>query len=279
MYRWKWLPLIVAVLLLCGCSRITLRLATTTSTRDSGLLDELLPGFKQSTGFDVRVLAVGSGQAIELGRRGDVDMLLTHAPDAEKKFMQDGAGSRRYAIMYNDFVLAGPPTDPAQVKGEASASTAFRTIAAAKSPFVSRADDSGTHMKEMSIWKDAGADPSGADPTSAADWYLQAGSGMAAALRVANEKQAYILCDRSTFLAHAGALDLQILVEGDRTLHNPYSAITINVAKHPHTQHEAATRFAEYLLSPAVQQKISRFGSKQYGQALFFIHHQPAAAR
>jgi len=226
-------------------------------------MEELLPDFEASTGIQVQVVAVGSGQALELGRRGDADMLLTHAPAAEQKFMDEGAGSKRFAIMYNDFILAGPASDPADVMGQNSVATAFKDIATAATPFVSRADASGTHMKEQSIWLAAKTEPAG-------EWYLQAGAGMAAALRIANEKHAYILCDRSTFLAHEDELDLKIVVQGDTVLHNPYSAITINAEKHPHVNQDAAGRLISYLLSPEVQKKISRFGVKKYGQPLFF---------
>ncbi len=260
----------VLVLLFCGCSGNTLKLATTTSTRDSGLLDELLPGFEQQSGVTVQVIAVGSGQALELGRRGDADLLLTHAPAAEQQFMEDGAGSSRHAIMYNDFIIAGPADDPAGIAGQKTVIDALQKIAAAKQPFASRADDSGTHMKEMALWKQAKLEPAG-------DWYLKAGAGMAAALRVAGEKNAYILCDRSTFLAHQDKLDLQIACQDDPLLHNPYSAIPVNAERHPHVNASAARDFVDYLLSSAVQDKISQFGKKKYGQPLFFVHEESGA--
>jgi tungstate transport system substrate-binding protein len=243
-------------------------LATTTSTQDSGLLDYLLPDFRQQTGIEVKVVAVGTGQALELGRRGDADVLLTHAPAAEEKFMAEGFGSERHRVMYNDFVVAGPKADPAGVRGKTSAAEVFRQIAQAGSLFVSRDDESGTHQKEREVWAKAGVEPQG-------PWYVRAGAGMAQALRMATEKQAYLLTDRATFLALRKELELEILVQGDALLLNRYAVIVVNPQKHPHVRHDAARQFAEFLISPAVQRKIADFGKDKYGEALFFPDADP----
>ena len=264
-------------LLLAGCSRSpapapqaqtptppqTITLATTTSTRDSGLLDALLPRFQEQTGIEVKVVAVGSGQSLALGRRGDADVLLTHAPDAEQQFMDEGYGELRLRVMYNDFVLVGPPADPAEVAAETAIVESLGKIANSESPFISRGDESGTHMKEKSIWQNAEIEPSG-------DWYIEAGAGMAAALRMAGEKQAYTLSDRGTFLALKDSLDLQILGEGDTLLFNPYTVMVVSSQKHPHVGQQAARQFADFLTSPDAQDAISRFGVDKYGQPLFF---------
>ncbi|MEQ8789608.1 MAG: substrate-binding domain-containing protein [Pirellulaceae bacterium] len=269
----RWLGCTLALALVVGCAPAagdsnTLTLATTTSTRDSGLLDLLVPLFEEQTGIEVKVVAVGSGQALELGRRGDADVLLTHAPEAEAKFMDDGHGGQRRAVMHNDFVLVGPASDPADVAGASTIADALRRIADSSSPFVSRGDESGTHMKELAIWKAAELAPEG-------DGYISAGAGMAAALRMAGEKQAYTLSDRGTFLAQGKSLDLKILHEGDSLLHNPYTVITINAEKHSAVNHRAAERFAEFLVSPAVQELIGQYGVEQYGQPLFFADALP----
>lgn len=258
----------LAVVCLLGCTSNsadqTLTLATTTSTRDSGLLEELLPKFEAKTGILVKVVAVGSGQALELGRRGDADVLLTHAPNAERQFMADGDGLERHSVMFNDFVLVGPRSDPGGVRGEPSIPVAFQRIADTESLFISRDDNSGTHMKEQEIWRRSKIDPAG-------DWYLQSGSGMAEALRLADQKSAYTLSDRATFLAQRSALELVILSEGDALLRNPYAVMVVNPQKHPHVRIQHAKRFAEFLLEPTTQALISEFGKKQFGQTLFFV--------
>lgn len=240
-------------------------LATTTSTRDSGLLDAIVPMFEKQHGIHVRVVAVGSGQALEMGRRGDVDVLLTHAPEAEETFVEQGFGINRRGVMYNDFVLVGPADDPALIKGEASVCEAVRKIRASNSPFVSRGDNSGTHMKEQKIWSQAELQPTG-------EWYLEAGSGMAATLRVASEKQAYALCDRGTFLSQQDSLELAILSEGDAILRNDYAVIPISPEQHPHVRATAAEKFATFLQAPATQKAIAEFGKEKFGQPLFFPH-------
>ncbi|MHB9078599.1 MAG: ABC transporter substrate-binding protein [Pirellulaceae bacterium] len=252
---------------MAGCSTSTdanpsLTLATTTSTQDSGLLDVLVPLFAKETGIEVKVVAVGSGQALEIGRRGDADVLLTHAPEAEKQFMSDGDGESRREVMYNDFVLVGPKEDPAHVQGQTSIVDALRQIAAAKATFVSRGDESGTHMKEKAIWKQATVTPQG-------DWYLSAGTGMAATLRLASEKHGYVLADRGTFLSQQEQLELVILGEGDALLRNVYAVIVINPAKHNHLHHSEAQRFADFLSAAGTQELIGKFGADKCGQALF----------
>lgn len=243
--------------------RQTVTLATTTSTRDSGLLDVLVPLFEKQTGIEVKVLAVGTGQALAIGRRGDADVLLTHAPDAEKQFVEEGHGERRLPVMQNDFVVVGPTSVPAELTHQTSIADLLRYIARSETRFVSRGDDSGTHLKELQLWKDAQVDPHG-------DWYIQAGAGMAAALRLASEKQACTLADRGTYLALREQLDLIILFEGDPLLRNPYAVIVVSAAKHPHVNLTAARRFSEFLLSRRIQRIIGEFGVKSFGQRLFF---------
>jgi tungstate transport system substrate-binding protein len=241
----------------------TLTLATTTSTRDSGLLALLVPMFEKETGFEIKVVAVGTGQALELGRRGDADVLLTHAPIAEQGFIDEGYGELRRAVMHNDFVLVGPANDPAGIHGADSASAAFQDIAQTRSPFVSRGDASGTYMKEQQIWRQTASTPDG-------DWYVESGTGMAQALRVASETGAYTLADRGTFLAQRAGLQLEIVCEGDPLLRNPYTVIVISQARHPAARHLAASRFSDFLVSPKVQAIIGRFGIKRFGQPLFY---------
>ncbi len=273
--RWRWtgafcrllLPVGLG-LLLAGCGehvsrQTTLTLATTTSTRDSGLLEDLLPVFERQTGIAVKVIAVGTGQALELGRRGDADVLLTHAKLAEETFIQEGHGERRIVVMANDFVLLGPREDPARIDESGDVVSALKAIARVGAPFVSRGDRSGTHIKEEQLWEEAGIAPEG-------EWYLEAGQGMAGTLRVATNKRAYTLSDRSTYLAHRDSLELEIIVQGDTKLRNEYAVIAVSRRKHPHVKQAAARRFIEFLLSPAARRKIAEFGKEQYGQPLFF---------
>jgi tungstate transport system substrate-binding protein len=237
-------------------------LATTTSTQDSGLLDELLPAFTSTSGIRVNVIAVGSGQAMELGRRGDADILLTHSPAAEEEFMAQGWGASRRRVMHNEFVLLGPPDDPADIESATTAAEAFRAIAGKQAPFVSRGDESGTHQRERQIWKKAAAEQDGA-------WYVNAGAGMAQALRMANEMRAYVLSDRATFLALRSDLELTMLLEGDPQLRNEYSVITVNPTRHPHVHRTHAERLREFLLSEQGRQIIGQFGVEKYGERLF----------
>ncbi|GIW78730.1 MAG: tungsten ABC transporter substrate-binding protein [Gemmatales bacterium] len=245
-----------------GSQAESITLATTTSTRDSGLLDRLLPVFRRQTGIEVKVVAVGTGQAIELGRRGDADVLLTHAPDAEKAFMAEGWGKERRPVMHNDFILAGPKDDPAGLIGAREIVEAFSKIAAKQAPFVSRGDESGTHRKELDIWKKAKIEPTG-------PWYIRAGAGMARALRIASEKRAYILADRGTFLALRDELDLTIVSSGDPMLRNDYSVILLNEERHPHVHVAEAKQFADFLTAAETKALIGEFGVDKFGQPLF----------
>jgi tungstate transport system substrate-binding protein len=267
----KWILLATVTFVIAGCSNArdeakALTLATTTSTRDSGLLDVLVPIFEKETGIEVKVVAVGSGQALELGRRGDADVLLTHAPDAEKQFMTAGYGEQRRDVMHNDFVLVGPQTDPAQVNKQSSITKAFHRIAQSESSFISRGDESGTHMKENKLWKATAIEPKGV-------WYVRTGTGMAQALRIASEKGAYTLADRGTFLSQRDRLNLTIHSQGDPLLHNPYTVIVVSQEKHSGLNHQAASRFSEFLLSSKVQNIISKFGIERFGHPLFFSEH------
>jgi tungstate transport system substrate-binding protein len=238
-------------------------LATTTSTQDSGLLDYLLPEFENQTGVKVDVIAVGTGQAIALGEDGNADALLVHARAREDEFMNAGHGTRREDVMYNDFVILGPEADPAGIKDTASAAEAFKKIAETQSPFISRGDESGTHTKELSIWKKAALEPAG-------DWYVSAGQGMGEVLTMANEQQAYTLSDRATYLARTKeGTDLVILVEGDKDLFNPYGVIAVNPDKSPAIQSELANQFIDWIISLPTQEKIAEFGMADFGQSLF----------
>ena len=263
-----FLALMAAMSFTPGCRQSarptnTLTLATTTSTQDSGLLDVLLPKFREKTGLEVKVVAVGSGQALELGRRGDADVLLTHAPAAEQKFMDEGWGQDRRPVMYNDFVLVGPKSDPAATKGLTSVTEAFTRLADREVRFVSRGDESGTHQKEKEIWKKAGREPQG-------DRYIRAGAGMAQALRMAQEKRAYTLADRGTYLALGKELELVVLSEGDPFLQNDYSVLIPNGKKHPHINVTAAEKFADFLTHPLTKERIAEFGLDKFGEPLFF---------
>jgi tungstate transport system substrate-binding protein len=242
----------------------SLVLATTTSTQDTGLLDALVPRFEKQTGLKVKVIAVGTGQALELGRRGDADVLLVHAPEAERQFVQQGHGVERKPVFYNDFVLVGPAGDPARVRQANSAPAALKAIAGAEAFFVSRGDDSGTHKKEQALWRTAGVNPAGR-------WYLSAGAGMAEALRMASERQAYTLSDRGTYLSLRNTLELQILHAGDAALQNPYAVITVSPRRHPHVNTAGARRFAAFLLTPATQRLVARYGKERYGEPLFHV--------
>jgi len=239
-------------------------LATTTSTADSGLLDYLLPGFEEEFGVTVDVIAVGSGQALKLGEDGNADVLLVHSPAKEKEFMEAGHGVRREDVMYNDFVILGPEEDPAGIKVMTSAADAFTKIAETESTFISRGDESGTHSKELSIWKAAGIEPEG-------DWYVSSGMGMGEVLTMAEEQQAYTLSDRATYLSRTKeGIDLVILVEGDPALFNPYGVIAVNPEKNPNIQAELANQFIDWIISVPVQEKIGQFGVEDYGQILFY---------
>jgi len=238
-------------------------LATTTSTRDSGLLDALLPVFEEQSGYKVKMVAVGTGAALAMGEEGNADVLLVHAPSSEEELMAKGFGSQRDLIMHNDFIIVGPKDDPAGIGGMTVASDAFAKIAEAQSIFVSRADDSGTNKKELAIWKTAGVTPEGV-------WYLESGQGMGDTLRIASEKFGYTLTDRATYLANQATLELDILVEGDPVLLNIYHVIVVNPDKWPKVNVEGAKAFAAFLTSKDTQKLISEFGVAEYGAPLFF---------
>lgn len=239
-------------------------LATTTSTRDSGLLDVLLPEFEKQTGYFVKPIAVGSGQAMAMGRRGEADVLLVHSPDAEREFMADGHGLSRQVVMYNDFVLLGPSSDPARANNSVSVADAFREIAGSEALFISRGDDSGTHARELAIWKAAGVDPAGSH------WYQETGQGMGATLNIANEKDGYTLADRGTFLAREGSIRLEIVFEGDDSLQNVYHVIEVDPGKNRAINSDAAKAFGDFLISSRAQELIRTFGVEKYGEPLFF---------
>lgn len=241
-----------------------LRLATTTSTYETGLLDHILPPFKKQHGLEVHVISVGTGKAMALARAGDVDAILVHARAAEDRFVREGYGVHRRDVMANDFVIAGPEDDPAGVRGQSSAEKALQRIAREQSAFVSRGDDSGTHKKEMQLWAAAGITPNG-------DWYIEAGQGMGSTLTMADEKNAYILVDRASFLAGRDRLRLHVLVEGEPALLNPYGVIAVNPARHPHARIESADALIEWLVSPRCRKMIA--GYKTHGVQLF----EPAA--
>lgn len=236
-------------------------LATTTSTADTGLLDYLLPAFEAKAAVKVKVIAVGSGEALAMGRRGDADVLLAHSPKAEEAFMAEGWGSLRLDVMHNDFLLAGPASDPAKAKGQPILD-ALRRIQASGAPFVSRGDESGTHKKEQELWSAAGVAPSG-------HALISTGQGMSESARVASEKRAYILIDRGSFLALRRTLDMVALSEGASELFNPYRVIVVNPAKNPKVKATEGEAFARWLVSPDAQARIREFGRKEYGQPLF----------
>lgn len=246
-----------------GSGEQELILATTTSTEDSGLLNVILPVFTEETGVTVNVIAVGTGQALQLGRDGNADVLLVHARAQEDTFMAEGHGARREDVMYNDFIIVGPAEDPAGIAGMTDAGAAFAQIAAAEATFVSRGDESGTHSKEKSVWAAAEVEPAG-------DWYVSAGQGMADVLNMADEQMAYTLADRATYLALTQeGLELDILVEGDPVLFNPYGVIAVNPDKGAHIKADLANQFIDWLISIPTQEMISTFGVDEFGAPLF----------
>jgi tungstate transport system substrate-binding protein len=272
-----------------------LKMSTTTSTENSGLLDVLLPEFTQDTGIQVKVFAKGTGASIRDGMDGNVDVIFVHAKTREEKFIAEGYGTKRYAVMHNDFIITGPAKDPAGVKGMKDAPGALRKIAEAKSAFVSRGDDSGTHTKEQELWKQAGlrltteskdivkggkkVTLSFQHPGGLGEWYLSIGQGMGKVLTFAEEKQAYTLTDRGTYLKYKfgrdQGLDLEILCEGDPALFNPYGVLPVNPKKHPHVKYEWAETFAKWLVSPKAQAIIANY--KIEGKQAFFPDAIPDA--
>ena len=259
---------VVTALLLVMCSapasaqHAPVILSTTTSTQDSGLLDVLVPLFERRTGYTVKTIAVGTGQALALAARGEADVVLAHAPALEKKYVDEGKMLDRRLVMYNDFVVIGPADDPAKVKGMKRAADAMKAIAASGSRFVSRGDTSGTHVLEKSLWKLAGVEPHGA-------WYIEAGQGMGATLGIADDRKAYTVTDRGTYLAFQKRVRLPILVEGDRPLLNVYSVMKVNPSNGPKVNAAGGAAFADFMVSPDTQKIIKTYGADKYGQALF----------
>jgi tungstate transport system substrate-binding protein len=248
-----------------GAQQRDLILATTTSVRDAGLLEFLLPRFERQSRRVVKVLAVGSGQAMELGRRGEADLLIAHDPVAEMAFVAQGYGSRRFAFVHNEFAIAVPQGDPAGIRGGASAVAALQAIARSRSRFVSRGDRSGTQAKELVLWRLAGVMPSAKSDA----WYIESGQGMGATLQIANELGAYTLTDIGTYLTHASPLELALLVEGDTLLRNPYHIILIDARRFPWVDTAGATRLKDYLLSPETQAAIGAYRRAEFGRSIF----------
>lgn len=241
-------------------------LASTTSTENSGLFDSMLPAFASESGIEVRVVAVGTGQAIKLARNGDADVLFVHHKPSEEKFVQEGFGVERFDVMYNDFVIVGPDNDPAKIQGRMDVSAALVAVAGSSSLFASRGDDSGTHKKERELWSAVGIDPS----ASGRDWYRETGSGMGATLNVASGLDAYALTDRATWLKSRNKGNLAILVDGDEHLFNQYGVILVNRDKHPHVKTDDGQRFIDWLLSEAGQATINAYRIE--GQQAFFAN-------
>jgi len=239
-------------------------MATTTSTQDSGLLDVLIPIFEKKTGYRVKTIAVGSGQSMAMGQKGEADVLLVHSPDAEKKFVAEGYGVNRRLVMHNDYIVVGPAEDPAKIKGMKPTTEVFKKIAAAGALFLSRADNSGTNSKEKAIWKAAGINPEGQK------WYQQTGLGMGQTLNVTAEKRGYTLADRGTYLALKKNLRLDILMEGDAILLNIYHVIEVNPAKWPKVNQAGAKAFADFMVSRETQEIVKTFGIDKFGSPLFF---------
>ncbi len=254
----------------CGASdkpkNEVIRLSTTTSVNDSGLLPYLQPYFEEDTGYKLEITSAGTGAAIEKGRTGDADCLLVHAKASEEEFINEGYGVKRIPFMYNYFVIVGPANDPAGVKNAANATEAFKKIAeSGKTPFISRGDDSGTHKAELALWEKAGIKPEGQD------WYISTGQGMGASLVVASEKQGYIFTDKGTYLAHEKKDTLALLMEESEELKNTYSMIAVNPEKWPDTNIDGANAFIEWMQSEKASKLIAEYGVKDYGQPLFFV--------
>jgi len=246
-----------------GVAGTVVILSTTTSTQDSGLLDVLVPLFEKQTGYTVKTISVGTGQALALAAKGEADVCLVHAPDSEKKYVADGLLLNRRLVMHNDFLIVGPAGDPAKIKGMPSAVDAMRRIVEAKATFVSRGDNSGTHQLEKKLWQEAKIEPAGA-------WYLQSGQGMGATLSIASEKQGYTLTDRATFLAFSKRVELVPLVERDRILLNIYSVMEPNAAKFPRVNAAGGKAFADFMVAKETQEVIRTYGVDKFGEPLFF---------
>lgn len=262
----KWISCLFSAVLLFSVSlgvsatENIIRLATTTSTYNSGLLDKLLPVFEQKYGVKVHVIAVGTGKALRMGREGDVDLVMTHAPAAEKAFIDQGFGIEAKSVMYNDFVVVGPVNDPANIKDGLDVEQALRSIAASKSQFISRGDDSGTHKKELALWKAAGVTPN-------FDGYKQIGQGMGKVLQVSDELQGYTMTDRGTWLAYQARLNLELMVAGDKRLFNPYQVMLVNPARYKGLNTDGARALAQWLVSAQGQQMVNDF--RINGEVLF----------
>jgi len=241
-------------------------LATTTSTRDAGLLDSLLPVFERKTGYRVKVIAVGSGQALVMGRRGDADVVLAHAPEAERPLADSGYVLDRRLVMHNDFLFVGPAEDPAGLRGLSDAVAAMRRLAERHGPFISRGDQSGTHAREQALWRGAGLTPPASSPPS---WYMESGQGMAATLQMADQKRAYTLTDRATYLAWRDKLQLVPMVEGDSLLFNVYHVMAVNPRNAPRVNTAGGRALADFFVSPEAQALIGAFGRSRFGQSLF----------
>jgi tungstate transport system substrate-binding protein len=274
--RRHFLKLALLSLVLLGLAPLAPRAAdkfiivqSTTSTQNSGLFEHILPLFTKKTGIEVRVVAVGTGQALKNAENGDGDVVLVHSQPDEEKFVADGWGVKRYPVMYNDFIIVGPAADPAKIAGLKQAPEALKKIAEAQAPFASRADDSGTHKAELKLWEEAGADPK----ASSGSWYLETGSGMGATLNTAVGKQAYALTDRGTWLAFANKDDFKVLVEGDDKLFNQYGVILVNPAKHPNVKAKEGQAFIDWLVSSEGQAAIASY--KIDGRQLFFPNARP----
>lgn len=267
-------PFLVVLILLIPCfasavaaaekQQKNVILATTTSTQDSGLLDVLIPIFEKETGYFVKTISVGSGQAMKMGEKGEADVLLVHSPEAEKAFIDKGFGINRLLVMHNDFIIVGPPVDPSRIKGMKSSREALKTIAQSGALFLSRGDNSGTHAKEKGLWKAAGVNPEGQK------WFQQTGLGMGQTLNVAAEKKGYTLTDRATYLSLKKNLGLDILIEGEPLLLNIYHVIEVNPVKWPKVNAAGAKAFAGFMVAKKTQEIIARFGVDKYGSPLFF---------
>jgi len=260
--------LVLLVLLAAGAAAVaqapapTVVVSTTTSTQDSGLLDVLVPLFEKESGLTLKAVSVGTGQALALAARGEADVVLVHAPALEKKYVAEGKLYHRRLVMYNDFIVVGPEADPAKLRGEPRAAAALAKLAAAGARFVSRGDKSGTHILEQALWKQAGVTP-------AAPWYIESGQGMGATLGIADDRRAYTLTDRATYLAFSKRVALKPLVEGDRALFNVYSVMEVNPANGPRVNAAGGKAFADFMLAPATQAVIKTFGVEKFGQPLF----------
>jgi tungstate transport system substrate-binding protein len=265
--QWNLIGLLIALALVWFSAKSygqqrSIILSTTTSTQDSGLLDVLVPLFEKQTGYSVKTVSVGTGQALALAAKGDADVALVHAPELENKYVAEGKLLNRRLVMYNDFVIIGPKEDPAKIRAARTAEASLKAIAQTKSSFVSRGDNSGTHVLEKSLWKQAGIEPKGS-------WYIEAGQGMGATLGIANERNGYAITDRGTYLAYAKRVTLPILVEGDKALLNVYSVMEVNPANGPRINSVGGKAFADFMVAPQTQKVIQSYGVEKFGQPLF----------